>query len=77
MSTAGSSLSSSVTLFPRPDDKFSLTQLVDNYSSLFPLKICVVKGFYGDRGDNSAIAVDELYNVHFVKRAKVCIHCSR
>ena len=69
-----SSLNTGVTLFPHPDDKFSLTELVDNYSSLFPVKVCVVKGFYGDRGENSAIAVDEMYNFHFVKRSKVRDH---
>ena len=68
------SFSGSVTIYPKPDDKFSLTELVDKYSSLFPLKICVVKGFYGDRGESCAIAVDEMYNFHFVKRSKVKPH---
>lgn len=58
-------------MFPKEDEKFTLSELVDNYSSLFPIKVCVVKGFYSDRGEDSAIAVDELYNFHFVKRAKV------
>ncbi len=45
--------------------------LVDSYSSLFPIRVRVVKGYYGERGESSAIATDELYNFHFVKRAKV------
>ena len=61
----------SVTLFPGEDEHMSLTELVDKYSSLFPLKVRVMKGFYGDRGEDCAIAVDELYHFHFVKRAKV------
>ena len=61
----------STILYPNEDDKFSLTELVDTYSSLLPLKVCVVKGFYGDRGEDCAIAVDEIYNFHFVKRARV------
>lgn len=61
----------SVTLFPQEDEQLTLTELVDSYSSLFPLKVRVVKGFYGDRGEDQAIAVDELYHFHFVKRSKV------
>ncbi len=65
------SLAGSATLFPDEEDKFTLTELIDSYSSIFPLKVCVVKGFYGDRGEDCAIAVDECYNFHFVKRSKV------
>ena len=32
----------------------------------------MVKGFYSERGgEESAIAADELYNFHFVKRSRV------
>ena len=66
-------MSGSMNLFPSPNEKFTLTQLVDNYSGLFPIKIRVVKGFYGDMGEEGAIAVDELYNFHFVKRSMVSV----
>ena len=57
--------------FPCEDDKFTLPELVDGYSPLFPIRVRVVKGYYGERGESSAIATDELYNFHFIKRAKV------
>ena len=58
-------------MFPNEDDKFTLTELVDGYAALFPLRVRVTKGSCEDHGESSAIAVDELYNLHFVKRAKV------
>ncbi len=50
---------------------FSLPELVDQHQNLFPLKVVVVKGHYGDRGEDSAIATDEVYNIHFIKKSKV------
>ncbi len=56
--------------------KFTLTELIDHHSDIFPVKVRVVKGFYDEkRGEGSAIAVDELYDFHFVKRSKVsCVY---
>ena len=64
----------SMTLFPGEDENLTLTELVDNYSSLFPLKVRVVKGFYDERREDCAIASGELYHLHFVKRSKVSTH---
>ncbi len=52
----------------RESETLTLVQLVSKYSKLFPVQVRVVKGFYTDR---AAIPADDIYNIHFLKRAKV------
>lgn len=35
------------------------------------VQVKVTKGFFGERGEDSVIPVDEIYNLYFVKKAKV------
>ncbi|XP_064390595.1 uncharacterized protein LOC135338393 isoform X2 [Halichondria panicea] len=57
--------------YPGRHEVFTLPELVEKHQNLFPLKVVVAKGHYGDRGEDSVIATDEVYNIHFIKRSKV------
>ncbi len=57
--------------YPGRREVFSLPELVEKHQNLFPLKVVVAKGHYGDRGEDSVIATDEVYNIHFIKISKV------
>ena len=50
------------------DERLTLSELISRYSQSFPLRVRVVKGFFGDQGEQNAIASGEMYNIHFVKR---------
>ena len=50
------------------NERLTLSQFVQKYSKFFPLRVKVVKGFYTDRLE---VAAEEVYNIHFLKRAKV------
>ena len=50
------------------EERLTLSELIARYSQSFPLRVRVVKGFYGDQGEQNAIASGEVYNIHFVKR---------
>ena len=50
-------------------ERITLPNLMSKYS--FPLRVQVVKGFVGKRGEESAIACGEVYNIHFVKHTEV------
>ena len=62
--------------YPDQSEVFTLPELVEKHQNLFPLKVIVVKGHYGDRGEESAIATHEVYNIHFIKRSKVSSTCN-
>ena len=49
-------------------ERLTLSQFVQKYSKFFPLRVKVVKGFYTERVE---VAAEEVYNIHFLKRAKV------
>lgn len=49
---------------------FSYLCLQLSYSCLLH-QVRVTKGFFGERGEDSVIPVDEVYNLYFVKKAKV------
>jgi len=50
-------------------ERITLPNLMSKFS--FPLCVQVVKGFVGKRGEESAIACGEVYNIHFVKHTEV------
>lgn len=50
------------------DERLTLSKLIARYSQSLSLCVQVVKGFYGDQGEQNAIASGEVYNIHFVKR---------
>ena len=43
------------------------------YSKSLPLRVKVCKGFYGV-SDQTAVTTGDMFNLHFVKNTKVCVH---
>ena len=50
------------------DDKMTPLQLVARFGRYFPFRACVEKGFYSNRAE---IVAGEIYNIHFLKKARV------
>ena len=50
------------------DEAISPVVLAGKYGKYFPFRVCVVKGFYNKRAE---IVAGEIYNVHFLKNARV------
>ena len=65
----------SYTILP---DELTLTNLVEKHQDLFPIRVHVCKGFYGST-ERSSVSEGDIYNIHFVKKAKVVIvrDCSK
>ncbi|KAL5506240.1 hypothetical protein EMCRGX_G007841 [Ephydatia muelleri] len=59
-------------------DELTLTKLVEKHQDLFPIRVHVCKGFYGST-ERSSVSEGDIYNIHFVKKAKVVIvrDCSK
>ena len=59
-------------------DELTLTKLVEKHQDLFPIRVHVCKGFYG-LTERSSVSEGDIYNIHFVKKAKVVIvrDCSK
>jgi len=53
------------------EERLTLSELVAKYSQSFPLRVRVMKGFFGQQGEENAIASGEEYSIHFVKHTKV------
>ncbi len=56
--------------FPNEDENFSLTELVDKYSHLLPLRVKAVSGFMAENEGDPTIYVDDVYNIHAVKQSE-------
>ena len=54
------------------DESLSLSNFVEQFSTLLPLQITVKKGYHGS-DERHSVAADDVYNVHFVKRTKVVV----
>lgn len=52
----------------KEEDAMTPSNLVTNYGRFFPFKAMVMKGFYNNRAE---IVAGEVYNIHFLKNAKV------
>ncbi|KAL5506258.1 hypothetical protein EMCRGX_G007863 [Ephydatia muelleri] len=59
-------------------DELTLKKLVEKHQDLFPIRVHVCKGFYG-LTERSSVSEGDIYNIHFVKKAKVVIvrDCSK
>ena len=59
-------------------DELTLIKLVEKHQDLFPIRVHVCKGFYGPT-ERSSVSEGDIYNIHFVKKAKVVIvrDCSK
>ncbi len=57
--------------FPSEDKILSLSEVVDKYSHLLPLRVKAVSGFMAENEGDPTIYVDDLYNLHAVKQSEV------